>query len=132
MSTSRGPPTRHGIPVPVDGRSLPYTPAPPHRSPETHVSRSRFAVLSASVLAAVLASGPQPATAQCFGGDGLDLGPCCTPVVPNLPAFPAASLPAVSIATTAYDPSSASRTPGYLMALPASPVFVALMLPPHC
>jgi hypothetical protein len=59
------------------------------------VSRSRFAVLSVSILAALLCAGPRPASAQCFGPDGLDLGPCCGPVVPNLPAFPAASLPAL-------------------------------------
>jgi len=50
----------------------------------------------APVLASALLLGSAPAAnAQCFGPDGLDLGPCCAAVIPNLPQFPAASMPAL-------------------------------------
>jgi len=58
------------------------------------LSRSPF--LLAPLLAAALLGGGSPAaSAQCFGPDGLDLGPCCGTVIPNLPQFPAVSMPAL-------------------------------------
>jgi hypothetical protein len=54
----------------------------------------RSSLLAPLLLAAAVLAGPAPAaSAQCFGPDNLDLGPCCGVVVPNLPQFPAASLP---------------------------------------
>ncbi len=51
-------------------------------------------VLAPLLAAALLFCGPSPtASAQCFGPDGLDLGPCCGQVFPNLPQFPAVALP---------------------------------------
>lgn len=51
----------------------------------------RFFVASALLvaLASLLA---RPASAQCFGPDNLT-GPCCTVTIPNLPVFPAISMP---------------------------------------
>jgi len=56
------------------------------------MSRSARTLLLIAPVLLVLPVGATPASAQCFGPDGLDLAPCCMPVVPNLPAFPAASL----------------------------------------
>jgi len=53
-----------------------------------------------AVLACVLAVGSAPVSGQCFGPDGLDIGPCCAPVVSNLPLFPGVSLPGLGICWT--------------------------------
>ncbi|MFH0946159.1 MAG: hypothetical protein V2A76_13245 [Planctomycetota bacterium] len=53
-----------------------------------------FFITLATVIALSLAP---TASAQCFGPDNLDVGPCCGPVVPNLPAFPQASLPGLGV-----------------------------------
>jgi hypothetical protein len=37
------------------------------------------------------------ASAQCFGPDNLDIGPCCAQTVANLPQFPNAALPGLGI-----------------------------------
>jgi hypothetical protein len=49
------------------------------------------------VLALALAVHTTPVSAQCFGPDQLDLGACCGPVVPVLPAFPSISLPGLGL-----------------------------------
>ena len=49
--------------------------------------------------ASLLALAPQ-AEAQCFSPDGLSSSACCSPVTPNLPAFPNASLPGKGICWT--------------------------------
>lgn len=63
------------------------------------LSRSRVVVFAA-VVACGLIAGAAPATAQCFGPDLLDVGPCCQPTVPVLPPFPSASLPGLGICWT--------------------------------
>src|SRR5262249_32195187 len=51
--------------------------------------------LGAPVFAGLLLAATAPgAAAQCFGPDGL-AGPCCSPVVPILPAFTSFSTPAL-------------------------------------
>jgi hypothetical protein len=50
-------------------------------------------MLLLALLVLVMLVGTPVAPAQCFGPDGLDLGPCCASVLPTLPPFPGASLP---------------------------------------
>lgn len=45
----------------------------------------------------VVLAWPSHARAQCFGPDNLDIGNCCGPAVPNLPVFPAASVPSLGV-----------------------------------
>ncbi len=57
------------------------------------------------VLALVLLGSPSPASAQCLGPDGLT-GPCCVvPVLPNLPVFPAVTLPSAAVCWSACAPT---------------------------
>jgi hypothetical protein len=60
--------------------------------------RKRIAPLGI-LAASLLALAPQ-AEAQCFTHDGLDATACCSPVTPNLPTFPNASLPGKGICWT--------------------------------
>jgi len=55
-------------------------------------------LLAVVIVAALLVAAFAPtSTAQCFGPDGLDVGPCCAPVVPNLPNFPAVQMLSLGI-----------------------------------
>ena len=53
--------------------------------------------LASLLAAAALAVVAPRAPAQCFGPDQLDLGSCCQPTLPNLPAFPAGTPPALGV-----------------------------------
>ncbi len=50
-----------------------------------------------AMLGALLLPAAPVVSAQCFGPDNLDLGPCCAATLPNLPVFPGASLPGLGI-----------------------------------
>jgi len=52
---------------------------------------------SAAVLALALLVPASPASAQCFGPDGLDAGPCCDPILPTLPGFIGQTTPGLGI-----------------------------------
>jgi hypothetical protein len=70
-----------------------------------------FARPSPSTLAAVLVTAlvlplGSPASAQCFGPDHLDGGPCCSPTLPNLPGFIATTTPGLGICWSACSVSS--------------------------
>jgi hypothetical protein len=54
-------------------------------------------VVAVPLLALALGLLPSPASAQCFGPDLLDIGPCCGPAVPILPPFNAISLPGLGL-----------------------------------
>ncbi len=54
----------------------------------------------APLLALFCALPPQSARAQCFGPDGLDVGPCCAPTLANVPLFSGAALPGLGICWT--------------------------------
>jgi hypothetical protein len=51
----------------------------------------------AVLVCSLMIAGAPVASAQCFGPDNLDSGPCCTQVIPNLPQFPAAQIPGMGI-----------------------------------
>ena len=53
----------------------------------------RWSALLIPLIAGALLGGAPPAAAQCFGPDGLDIGPCCAPALPDPAALPGASLP---------------------------------------
>jgi hypothetical protein len=59
-------------------------------------SSRRFLLLVPVLLAALVAGTAPTSSAQCFGPDGLNNGPCCSVVTPNLPQFPSASLPGLA------------------------------------
>ncbi len=70
----------------------------------------RSAWLIVPLLAVALLVGAAPAAkAQCFGPDGLDVGPCCGLVFPNLPPFLAVSMGGLNICFTQCS-STATRT----------------------
>jgi len=70
----------------------------------------RTSWLPVTLLSIALVAGATPvAQAQCPGPDGLDLGPCCAPVFPNLPPFLSVSLPGLNICFTQCS-TAATRT----------------------
>jgi hypothetical protein len=61
-------------------------------------SFSRSSLVLVLVVAAGLIGVAAPTTsAQCFGPDQLDVGPCCGSVLPNLPSFPPGAVPGLGI-----------------------------------
>jgi hypothetical protein len=75
---------------------------------------------SLSGLLAMVLLPAAPVAAQCFGPDNLNLGACCTPAVPNLPAFPGASMPGLGICWTQCTVAN-QRTLKVAWTPPASP-----------
>ncbi|MHC5210446.1 MAG: hypothetical protein ACYTG2_07005 [Planctomycetota bacterium] len=58
----------------------------------------RLGLVLAVVLVVGLVAATAPTTsAQCFGPDQLDIGPCCAPVLPNLPPFPPVNIGGLGI-----------------------------------
>jgi len=60
-------------------------------------SRPFHAVLLAVLVCSLLFAGAPATSAQCFGPDNLDFGPCCAQAAANLPQFPKAALPGMGI-----------------------------------
>jgi hypothetical protein len=58
------------------------------------------ALVVALVVALVLVAAPA-APAQCFGPDGLEIGPCCAQTIANVPQFPSAAVPGLGICWSA-------------------------------
>jgi hypothetical protein len=60
-------------------------------------SHPSVAVLLVAFVCTLLAGTAPGVSAQCFGPDNLDIGPCCAPTIANVPQFPKAALPGMGI-----------------------------------
>ena len=61
------------------------------------IVRQSPSVLAALLAAALVLAVGSPASAQCWGSDNLDAGPCCAPVLANLPGFIGQTTPGLGI-----------------------------------
>jgi hypothetical protein len=84
------------------------------------LSASRTSVLLAVPVLASLLLGSPVASAQCFGPDGLDIGPCCASILPTLPAFPAVGMGGLNICFTQCN-TTATRTLKVSWGVPVQP-----------